>query len=106
MYGVVAEFTMDRAWDEEHRRALEEDVIPTTRKVPGFVSGYWMGDPTSTKSYVLTLWDTEEQARAFLRVVEERRPQGEQAGVGYDSFTVLKMIGEAHSRVSNDSGRG
>ena len=96
MYAVVAEFTMDRARDEEHRRALEEDVIPTTRQVPGFVSGYWMNDPAGPKSYVLTIWDTEEQARAFLRVVEERRPRGEQAGVGYESFTVVEVIGEAH----------
>jgi hypothetical protein len=55
-----------------------------------------MNEPTGPKSYVLTVWGTEEQARAFIRVVEERRPRGEQAGVGYDSFTVVEVIGEAH----------
>jgi heme-degrading monooxygenase HmoA len=96
MYAVVAEFTMDRARDEEHRRTMKEEVIPITRQVPGFVSGYWMNEPTGPKSYVLTVWDTEEQARAFVRVVEARMPQGEQAGVGYDSLTVVEVIGEAH----------
>ena len=76
MYAVVAEFTMDRARDEENRRALKEEVIPITRQVPGFVSGYWTNDPAGPKSYVLTVWDTEEQARGFVRVVEARMPQG------------------------------
>jgi len=96
MYAVIAEFTMDRARDEENRRALKEEVIPITRQVPGFVSGYWTNDPAGPKSYVLTVWDTEEQARGFVRVVEARMPQGEQAGVGYDSLTVVEVIGEAH----------
>ncbi len=96
MYAVVGIFTMDRSRDEEHRRAVQEQLIPITRQVPGFVSGYWTSDPASPKSYVLTLWDTEEQARAFTRVVEGRRPRGEQAGVGHDSLTVVEVIGEAH----------
>jgi hypothetical protein len=45
MYAVVAAFTLDRSWDQEHRRTVEEQLIPTTRQVPGFVSGYWMSDP-------------------------------------------------------------
>ncbi len=96
MYAVVAVFNMDRARDEEHRRAVDEQLIPITRQVPGFVSGYWMRDPASPRNHVLTLWDTEEQARAFIRVVEGRRPQGEQAGVGYESMTVVEVVAEAH----------
>jgi quinol monooxygenase YgiN len=96
MYAVVAVFTMDRARDEEQRRALKEEVIPITRQVPGFVSGYWMADPAGPGSHVLTIWDTEEQAHAFIRVVEARRPQGEQAGVGYESLTVVEVVAEAH----------
>ncbi len=96
MYAVVAVFTLDRTRDEEQRRALEVEVIPITRQVPGFVSGYWMSDPEEPRNYVLTIWDTEEQARAFIRVVEERRPDGEKAGVGYESMTVVEVIGEAH----------
>ena len=55
-----------------------------------------MNETAGWKCYVLTVWDTEEQARAFIRVVEERRPRGEQAGVGYESFTVVEVVGEAH----------
>ncbi len=45
MHAVVAVFNLDRAWNEEHRRTVEEQLIPITRQVPGFVSGYWMSDP-------------------------------------------------------------
>lgn len=96
MYAVVAVFTMDRERDEENRRALKEEVIPITRQVPGFVSGYWTNDLAGPTSYVLTVWDTEEQARNFIQVVEARRPLGEQAGVGYESLTVVEVVGEAH----------
>ncbi len=96
MYAVVAIFTLVRGWDEEQRRIVEEQLIPTTRQVPGFVSGYWMSDPSEPRSHVLTIWDTEEQARAFIVFVEGRRPEAEKAGVGYESMTVVEVIGEAH----------
>ena len=70
--------------------AVEEQLIPTTRQVPGFVSGYWMIDPVEPRSHVLTIWDTEEQARAFVGFVEGRRPEAEKAGVSYESFTVWR----------------
>ncbi len=87
---------MDRTRDEEQRRALKEEVIPITRQVSGFVSSYWTSDPARSTNYVLPVWESEEQARAFVRVVEARMLQGEQAGVGYDSLTVVEVIGEAH----------
>jgi hypothetical protein len=96
MYGVVAVFNLDRAWDEEQQRTVEEQLIPTTHEVPGFVSGYWMIDPAEPRSHVLTIWDTEEQARTFIGFVEGRRPEAEKAGVSYGSFTVVEVIGEAH----------
>lgn len=96
MYAVVAVFNMDRMRDEEHRRAVEEQLIPITRGIPGFVSGYWMSDPADPRSHVLTVWETEEQARAFIGFVEGRRPEAEKAGVGYESMTVVEVIGEAH----------
>lgn len=96
MYGVVAVFNLDRAWDEEQQRTVEEQLIPTTHEVPGFVSGYWMIDPAELRSHVLTIWDTEEQARTFIGFVEGRRPEAEKAGVSYGSFTVVEVIGEAH----------
>ena len=96
MYAVVAVFNLDRAWDEEQQRTVEEQLIPTTREVPGFVSGYWMVDSAEPRSNVLTIWDTEKQAREFVRFVEGRRPEAEKAGVSYGSFTVVEMIGEAH----------
>ncbi len=96
MYGVVAVFNLNRVWDEEQQRTVEEQLIPTTRQVPGFVSGYWMRDPAEPRSNVLTIWDTEEQTRTFIGLVRGRRPEAEKAGVGYESMTLVEVIGEAH----------
>ncbi|CAA9459455.1 MAG: hypothetical protein AVDCRST_MAG25-649 [uncultured Rubrobacteraceae bacterium] len=96
MYAVTAVFKLDRAWDKEHRRTVEEELIPITRQVPGFVSGYWMSDPMEPRSHVLTIWDTEEQARSFIGFVQGRRPGAEEAGVSYESMTAVEVVGEAH----------
>ena len=96
MYAVVAIFNLERAWDEEQQRTVEEQLIPTTRQVPGFVSGYWMSDPAEPRTHVLTIWDTEEQARTFIEFVQGRRPDAEKAGVSYESMTAVEVIGEAH----------
>lgn len=96
MYAVVAVFNLERAWDEEQQRTVDEQLIPTTSEIPGFVSGYWMRDPAEPRTHVLTLWDTEEQARTFVGFVEGRRSEAEKAGVSYESVTVAQVIGEAH----------
>ncbi|MDQ3315893.1 MAG: hypothetical protein M3522_01000 [Actinomycetota bacterium] len=96
MYAVVAIFNLERAWDEEQQRTVEEQLIPTTRQVPGFVTGYWMSDPAEPRTHVLTIWDTEEQARTFIGFVQGRRPDAEKAGVSYESMTAVEVIGEAH----------
>ena len=95
MYAVVGIFSMDPAKAEEQRRGLAEYVIPTTRQAPGFVSAYWTMDSSVSKSYGLTVFETEEQARAFVRVIEGDRPAQEQAGVGAELLTVAEVIGEA-----------
>lgn len=96
MYAVVAVFNLDTAWNEEQQRTLDEQLIPTTREVPGFISGYWMSDPAEPRTHVLTIWDTEEQARTFIDFVQGRRPEAEKAGVSYESMTAVEVIGDAH----------
>lgn len=96
MYAVVAVFNLDTAWNEEQQRTVDEQLIPTTREVPGFISGYWMSDPAEPRTHVLTIWDTEEQARAFIDFVQGRRPEAEKAGVSFESMTAVEVIGEAH----------
>lgn len=96
MYAVVAVFGLDRAWDAEQQRTVDERLMPTTREVPGFVSGYWMLDPAEPRTHVLTIWATEEEARSFVAFVESRRPEAKKAGVDYVSMTVARVVGEAH----------
>lgn len=97
MHAVVAVFDLDREWDEEHWRTVDEQLIPTTREVPGFVSGYWMLDPSRTRTHVLTLWDTADEARAFIEFVEGRLPEAkERAGANRDSMAAVEVVGVAH----------
>lgn len=97
MHAVVAVFDLDREWDEEQQRMLEEVPIPTTREVPGFISGYWMLDPSRTRTHVLTLWDTADEARAFIEFIEGRLPEAkERAGVKRDSMIAVEVVGETH----------
>ncbi len=96
VYAVVGIFGMDPTKAEEQRRGLEEYVIPHTHQAPGFVAGYWTLDPEASKSYGLTVFDTEDQARDFVRVIEGDRRAQDDAGVGPELVTVAEVIGEAH----------
>ena len=94
MHAVVVRATINDV--EASQSALREQVVPRVSQLPGFVSGYWMSDPAEPRSHVLTIWDTEEQARTFIGLVRGRRPEAEKAGVGYESMTLVEVIGEAH----------
>lgn len=96
MYAVVAVFDLDREWDDEQQRTVDEQLMPITRQVPGFVSGYWMLDSSRTRTHVLTLWDTGADARAFIEFVEGRLPEAKKAGVSRESMAAVEVVGEAH----------
>ncbi len=95
VYAVVGIFGMDPTKAEEQRRGLDEYVIPHTREAPGFVAGYWTMDREASKSYGLTVFESEEQARDFVRVIEGDRPVQDDAGVGPELLTVAEVVGEA-----------
>ena len=45
---------------EDAIRVIENDVIPASKVLPGFKSGYWFADRKSGKMYSLTVFETEK----------------------------------------------
>ena len=48
---------------DEAARHWQEAVVPNTSKQPGFRGAYLMSEPEGTRSIVITLWETEADAK-------------------------------------------
>ena len=74
--------------EAERREGLERMIVPGVRRFPGFVSGHWTVDRTSSESLVLLTYDSLVAAEA---VSENIRSNAEnQRRVGLD------LVGGAH----------
>ncbi len=97
MYAAVGVWNMEAENWEEQQRGLHEDVIPMVKKIPGFVSGYWMADETARKTYTTSVFEDEAAAQRFASFVLGEMRQGKQAeaGIKNESITVVKVLAEA-----------
>lgn len=97
MYAAVGVWNMEAGSWEEQQRALHEEIVPMVRQIPGFVSGYWMGDQAAGKTYTTIVWDDEAAAKRFEEFVTGAGRQGRQgeAGVSNESMTVVEVLAEA-----------
>ena len=50
---------------EQGLKALREQIVPAISALPGFESGTWLTGGVDSKGLSLTLWDSEENARAM-----------------------------------------
>jgi heme-degrading monooxygenase HmoA len=98
MYAAIGVWNMQAGDWEEQQRALHEDIVPLTRQIPGFVSGYWMADRTTAKTYTTIVWEDEEAAQHFKGFVlgDTRQEDREEAGVSNESFVIAEVLAEAH----------
>ncbi|MEU6141607.1 YdhR family protein [Streptomyces sp. NPDC047081] len=95
MYAVVGVWSMDESRHEEQQRTLHEQIVPLTRKQPGFVTGYWMRDAETGKSHTAMVFDDEQSAGAFKRFVESRSREAAMAGVTADFFALVEVVADA-----------
>jgi hypothetical protein len=97
MYAAVGVWNMEAGNWEEQQRALHEEIVPLVRQSPGFVSGYWMADRTTGKTYTTIIFEGEEAAQRFQEFVlgEAREERREEAGVGNESFVIAEVLAEA-----------
>ena len=89
MYAVLVKVRIDPTRLEEARKALQEEVVPRAKAVPGFVKGTWFGD--SESGHGLVLVDSEEQAQYMAGMVTAN--PGEPAQI--ESVKVFQVHAEA-----------
>jgi heme-degrading monooxygenase HmoA len=97
MYAAVGVWNMEAGSWEEQQRGLHEEIVPMVRQIPGFVSGYWMGDRSTAKTYTTIVWEDEEAAQRFKGFVlgDERQEAREGGGVINESFVIAEVHAEA-----------
>lgn len=72
MHAVLIEVDVAGVDREQGISALREHIVPAIKALPGFQSGTWLTGEPDARGLSLTLWDTEENARAMA----ERFGQG------------------------------
>jgi hypothetical protein len=65
MYAVLIEVDVAGVDREGGLIALREYVVPGITQHPGFQSGTWLTGDADERGLSLTVWDTEEHARAM-----------------------------------------
>lgn len=66
MHAVVVNIQIDPERSAEAHEGLIADVIPSTKKAPGFIKAIWTGDHHAGGPAVgLVMFDSEKNARAM-----------------------------------------
>jgi hypothetical protein len=61
VHAALVTLTIDPDHAPAAAQALVDDILPTVRSAPGFVSGYWL-EPADGNGFSVVLFETEEQA--------------------------------------------
>lgn len=65
MHAVLIEVDVAAVDREQGTKVLREQIVPAIKAQPGFQSGTWLTGGAGGNGLSLTLWDTEENARAM-----------------------------------------
>jgi hypothetical protein len=65
MHAVLIEVDVGGVDREQGIAVLKQQIVPAIRQLPGFQSGTWLTGDEGGKGLSLTVWDTEEHARAM-----------------------------------------
>lgn len=65
MHAVLIEVDVAGVDREQGTKLLREQIVPAIKAQPGFQSGTWLTGGADGKGLSLTVWDTEENARAM-----------------------------------------
>ncbi len=97
MYAIIGVWNMEPSrWDEQ-LRVLREQLVPMASQMPGFVAGYWMGDPATSKTYSTVVLEDEAAALRFNAFLtgDEATARREQGGVRNESLVVVEVLADA-----------
>ena len=87
MFGIV-EIDPSRAAEAE--AMLNEQVVPSVREAPGFISGTWARSTDGTQGRSVLVFETEEAARTAAKNASEGPPPD--APVKFVSADVYEVL--------------
>jgi hypothetical protein len=76
---------------ESARKDLQEQVVPTVSKAPGFVAGYWTRSEDGSNGIGMILFDSEESARTASGMIGDRAT----VGVTLDGVEIREVVQHA-----------
>ena len=65
MKAVLIEVDVTGVDRDEGLEALRDRIVPAISGMPGFVSGTWLTGNEGERGLSLTVWESDEHARAF-----------------------------------------
>ena len=65
MHAVLIEVDVGAVQRDAGLQGLREQIVPVIKSLPGFRSGTWLTGNDEGKGLSLTVWDSEEHARAM-----------------------------------------
>ena len=71
MHAVLVSVSIDD--EAAARQALQDEVVPAVRQLPGFVAGYWL-EPEDGKAWSTVIFESEEAAQQAAEGVRQRAP--------------------------------
>ena len=78
---------------EDAIRVIENDVIPTSKVLPGFKNGYWFADRKSGKMIALTLFENEKDVEASEAAASQlRKTSTEKLGAEVKNVERFELI--------------
>ena len=81
---------------EDAIRVIENDVIPASKVLPGFKSGYWFADRKSGKLYGLTVFESEKHVDETEAAASHLRKQAtEKLGAEVKNVERLELLARA-----------
>jgi hypothetical protein len=93
-YVRVTTLSLDPAKARSIMRFTEEQIIPRTRRLPGFRRYTAAGDLVAGRAITFTEWDTLEQAQGQLLALNWG-PETADLGIEIDSISVYELLAQA-----------
>jgi quinol monooxygenase YgiN len=102
MHAVVGIWRRAGGQDEARMRVLRERIVPSVRRNPGFVAGYWTHDHATGKDHTFVVFETREDAETFKAVVERNSRDQAEHGMRKELLAIAEVTAEARATL----GRG
>ena len=92
---VLATFRVDLTREAEQRKILDEVIVPSVRKAPGFVSGYWTLDRDAGEGTVLITLESAVDAAGLADAVRANAPNQARVGLDLTSIRIVDVVASA-----------